>query len=205
MARRGRGVDLETQRELKLVEDLDSVACVLMDKQGTQALNKQIMMVHLAMMAAFITVFLAPFAWIVALLNILMSPKIASWRLESTPHGVKLGRLYTRGETTIQHAKEGGGIGPRPLGLGKAEEARFLAFSEIEEVTWTDYSLRFRMRDGEDVELTLELTGREDIARLGEKLAEINRARTASLTTSAEEADAERRRLARLMQKQPQG
>lgn len=200
---RNRGVDLESPRALRLVSDLEGVACVVIDREGTKKLNQQIMAVHLAMMAAFITIVLAPVAWIVALLNIVLSPKVAATHIESTPHGVRIRTLFSRTEPGVSEAREPTTKGPLPLGLGAAPEARFLSFDEMTGISWTDFSLRFEMRDGSVEEIMMELTPRDDIARLGDELSRARERDAAGQTMSAEEADAERARLARLVQ-QPQ-
>lgn len=201
--RRQRGIDLETPRPLRLVEDIEGVACVVIDRDRTKQLSRQVMVFHLAMMAAFITVFLAPVAWLGALFNILLSPKVASTHIEGTPHGVRLRTLYTRGEPGVSEAREPKSLGPRPLGFGAAEEPRFLPYDAMSSITWTDYSLRFELRGGAVEEVMMELTPPADIARLGEELARARERDAAGHTMSAEEADAERARLARLVQ-QPQ-
>jgi hypothetical protein len=199
MARR-RGIDLEQTRPLRLVEDLEGVACVTIDKAGSAQLGKQTMMLHLAMMAAFITVILAPVAWIVALLNILLSPKVAADHIESTPHGVRLRKVYLRGEPSIDTIRSPPSTGPLPLGLGTPSEQTVLPFSEMTGITWNDYALSFHF-DEMTHELLMELTPPADIARLGEELSRARARAVEGLTMTRDEAAVERARLAHLVQK----
>ncbi|MFT5681698.1 MAG: hypothetical protein ACI8RZ_002604 [Myxococcota bacterium] len=205
MARK-RGIDLNTPRSMRLVEELEGFSTVVLNREGTRLLNRQIMFFHLAMMAAFITVIGAPFAWIAALLNILLSPKVFGWRVECTQHAVQLTELYTRSEPGIAQAtSDEGTTGPKLLGLGEAPAPLDLPFSEIADIGWSDHSLWFVMHGGERHTLILELTSPEDIARLGEPIRESWAKFAAGTTVSVEEAAAERQKLAALLQHTPQG
>jgi len=203
MARRRRGIDLNQPRPLRMVEDLDSAACVVIDKAASQTLSRNIMYFHLGMMAAFITFILAPVAWILALLNIVLSPKLAARHIESTPHGVRIRPLFLREEPTIEHARNPTSLGPGPIGLGTPEAPTFLPFSEIDAITATDFSLRFELAGGGVHEEMLELTSRADIVRLGDALRTAMSRAQGAMTMTAEEADAERRKLAQVV-RQPQ-
>lgn len=205
MARRRGGLDLTTPRPLRLVEDLEGFSAVVMNREGSRLLGKNIMMFHVAMMVAFITVIGAPFAWIAALFNILLSPKAASWRVECTQHAVRITELYTRSEPGIAQATSDEGLtGPKVLGLGGPVVPLDLPFSEIARVGWSDHSLQFVMRSGEQHVLLMELTSPEDIVRLGEQIQASWAKHASGVQVSAEEADAERKKLAALLQRTPQ-
>ena len=202
---RSRGIDLTTPRTLRIVEELDGFSCVLLDKERTKALGKQIFMFHLAMMAAFLTIIGAPFAWVAALLNIVLSPKVAFWRLECSQHAVTLTSLAARAEPGVADAtKNTNVVGPKVLGTGTAPPPTTLPFSEVTDLGWTDHSLWFLLRDGQRHELLLELTSPDDIARLGAMVQDTWRRFSQGVTMSAEEADENRRRLGALLQR-PQG
>ena len=200
MARR-RGIDLNTPRTLRIVEEMDGFSTVLLNREGTRLLGRQILFFHLAMMAAFITVIGAPFSWLAALGNILRSPKVNFWRLECTQHAVQITERFARAEPGITQAtSDTDTTGPKVLGLGEAPAPLDLPFSEIADFAWSDHSLTFAMRDGTRHVLTLELTSPEDIDRLGTMIQEMWQRFCARVTVSAERADVEREKLAALMQ-----
>jgi hypothetical protein len=191
---------------MRLVEELEGFSTVLVNREGTRLLGRQIMIFHVAMMLAFLTVIGAPFAWLAALGNILMSPKVAFWRLECTQHAVQITELYSRSEPGITQAtSDASTTGPKVMGLGEASPPLDLPFSEIRDVGFSDHSLWFSMSDGQRHTLLLELTSPQDIARLGGMIQEAWARFSSGTTVSAEEAAAERRKLAALLQQTPQG
>ncbi len=195
MARRR--TSLDTPRQLRLVEDMDGFSCVLLDRQESKALGKRIMVFHLIMMACFITVIGAIPAWLAAAANIILSARFAGWRVRCGVHGVSVERVYSRSEPGVEEARGSGSPkGPKPMGLGQVPEPDFLPFSEIETVRWNDYSLVFELVGGGVYELELELTSRQDIERLGGKLRAVHREYLAGVSTTPEQAAAERKRLA---------
>lgn len=179
---------------------MEGISCVLMNREGTRLLSRQIMFFHLAMMAAFLTVIGAPFAWLAALFNILMSPKVASWRVECTQHAVQITELYSRSEPGVAQAtSDVSTTGPKIMGLGEAPPPVDLPFSEITDIGWSDHALWFALSGGTRHSLTLELTSPQDIARLGEALRTVWSRHAQGVTMTAEEAEAERSRLAALV------
>ena len=179
---------------------MEGFSCVVMNREGSRLLNRQIMFFHLAMMAAFLTIVGAPFAWLAALLNILLSPKVASWRLECTQHAVQITELYSRSEPGVAQAtSDVSTTGPKLLGLGEAPPPTDLPLSEITEVGWNDHALWFVLVDGRKHLLSLELTAPQDIARLGEAFRMVWSQHARGVTMSVEEAEAERQKLAALM------
>ena len=199
-----RGVDLTSPRILRLVEEMNGFSCVVLNREGSRLLGRQIMFFHLAMMAAFLTIIGAPFAWLAALLNILLSPKVASWRIECSQHAVQITELYTRSEPGVQQARSNAATtGPKVLGLGEVPPPLDLPLSEISDLGWSDHELWFEMNDGSRHSYTLELTSPEDIARLGAPIRLMWERFAAGATMSEEEAAAERQKLAALLQRSP--
>ncbi len=201
-----RGIDLITPRTMRIVEEMDGFSTVLLNREGTRLLGRQIIMFHMAMMAVFLTFIGAPFAWLAALGNILMSPKVNFWRLECTQHAVQITELYSRSEPGVAQAtSDVATTGPKVLGRGEVPAPLDLPFSEITDLGWSDHDLWFHMSDGAHHKLVLELTAPEDIARLGEMVQEMWKRFSAGVTVSAEEAEWERSKLAALMkQRTPQ-
>lgn len=196
-----RGINLNTSRPLRLVEEMNGFSCVVLNREGTRLLGRQIMFFHLAMMAAFLTVIGAPFAWLAGLLNILLSPKVAAWRIECSQHTVQITELYTRSEPGVEQARsDSGTTGPKVLGLGAAPPPLDLPLSEIADLGWSDHGLWFAMSDGSRHDFDLELTTPEDIARLGAPIKQMWERSAAGVTMSEEEAAAERQKLASLLQ-----
>jgi hypothetical protein len=197
MARR---LNMDTPRSLRIAEDLDGFACVLIDREASRQQQKRALYFHLAMMACFITVVLAVPAWLAALASILLSPQFVAWRLRCRAHGLELHRIYTRGDPAVADALgEVKSKGPLPMGLGQPEPPEFIPFSEIRAVGWNDYALTLKQADGVVRELRLELTSREDIARLGRRIQQVHQDYEASLEGSAEQAEQDRRRLAAMV------
>ena len=198
-----RKLNLDSVRSLRLAEDLDGFSCVAIDRQGSRALQKRNLYFHLVMMVLFITVILAIPAWLAAGASILLSPQFVSWRIRCRAHGLELQRLHTRGDPSVAHALgELRTKGPLPMGLGDPEEPTFMPFSEIREVGWNDYALTLKGVNGIVEELRLELTSREDIARLGRKIREVHQRHSADLVGTAEDAQRDRARLAAMAQRQ---
>lgn len=192
-----RGVDMERTRQLSIVEDMDGFAVMLIDREGSKKLQKNTMLVHLGLMALFITVILAIPAWLGALCNILLSPQLVSWRLRCTAHGVELRRFYSRGDPDIAAAMgEEKSKGPLPLGLGQPEPPTFLPFSELARVERSYNILRFHMMGGQIHELRLVLTDRVDVAHLGNRIQEVFDGYSAGVTVTREQADQDRAKLA---------
>jgi hypothetical protein len=194
MARRH---ELDRPQPLRIVEDMEGFGCLLPDPEATGTLQRRNLYFHLAMMACFLTVFLAPFAWLAALGSIVLSAQRASWKLRCTAHGVELEHLYTRSEPGVAELNgEKATKGPLPMGFGQAEPPERVLFSEMDAVEWNDYALVFRMAGGARRELRLERTSREDIARLGARIRAVFEGYHAGQTVSREEAERDRKKLA---------
>ena len=198
MARR---TNLDSERSLRIAEDLDGFACVLIDRELSRQQQKRALYFHLAMMACFITVVLAIPAWLAALASILLSPQFVSWRLRCRAHGLELSRIYTRGDPAVSDALgEVKSKGPLPMGLGQPEPPEFIPFSEVRSVDWNEYALLLKQADGIVRELRFELTSREDIARLGRRIQRVHKDYEAGLEGSVEQAEQDRKRLAAMVQ-----
>jgi len=196
-----RGINLSTSRPLRLVEEMNGFSCVVLNREGSRLLGRQIMFFHLAMMAAFMTVIGAPFAWLAAFLNILLSPKVSAWRIECSQHAIQISELYTRKEPGVEQARSDiATTGPKVLGLGEAPPPLDLPLSEISDMGWSDHDLWFEMSDGSRHSYALELTTPEDIDRLGTPIKRMWERFAAGATMSEEEATAERQKLAALIQ-----
>jgi len=195
MARRSKTLD--APRDLRIIEDMDGFVCAMVDRDASKQFGKRTMYFHLAMMVLFITVIFTIPAWLAAAANILLSAQLVSWRVRCRAHGVEIDRLYTRGDASVSQVRgEDKGKGPLPLGLGQPEDPLFLAFSEMERVAWTEWSLRFHMADGEVHELRLELTPPADIERLGRKLRDVQVGFAEGVTVSREQAERDLAKLA---------
>jgi len=200
----GQKIDLSTPRTLHIVENIDGFATLVLNREETQSLKKQVMSFHLMMMLAFITVIGAPFAWLAAAANILLSPKVASKRITCTQYGVQQDFLYSRSELGVKGVTSDDGIiGPKVWGTGDRPEPVNIPFSEIVDMGWNTYEIWFQLRDNQRINITMELTNPEDITRLGERIKESWKALKTGI--SAEEADQQRNQLAALVGQMNQG
>jgi len=189
------------QQALRVVDEVDGFWCSVPDASGTRGLSKTLMMFHLGMMALFLTVVLAPFAWLAAVYNILRSPKVACWIVRCNQHGISLRRVIAREFPLAYEGPDVASAGTLPLGLGEPPQEQFMPFSELEELRWDDVGLRLRVRGGSLVRLDMEQSSPEHVAKLGQRLHDAWRQAQKSFDLSVEQSKEEEKKLRKLAAK----
>jgi hypothetical protein len=146
---------------------------VVQDSVESSRLAKQIMIAHFAAMAAFITICLAPVAWIFAAANIFLSPKAAFWHFHCTEEKITISRLYLRSLLADVLVPAPASLGPQVLGRGEVEEPISLEYSEIESVTWSGDSLEILFKDRPAITTQMNHADTAEITKLVEKVQSI--------------------------------
>lgn len=139
---------------------------------------------------------LIPAAMLSGVLPFLGMMTMAYTRIRLHRSGIEIGTLSTRSANpSIDEVRDG-----KPKLPGFSVESgpeHQLGFSEIRAMGYTDYSIWFDMPDGR-VEVPLEHTRRDDIARLHDAIHESWQRFLQGIEQTEDQAGAERRRLAGL-------
>jgi hypothetical protein len=166
-----RTLDLSRRRSLMRRDDPSSIQIVAVDRARTDEVLQARRTFHLVCAALFITVLLAPLAWLAALANILRSPRVVSRRLVVGPHGITLHDVYTVQEPDVRHSLgDREGVGPRALGLGSVDEPVVLPFESLRRIEWVDDTLWLRRHDGPDEAVDLSLVHADEARTFAEEL-----------------------------------